>query len=349
MRVDGVESLLPRRTTAQPGYVAAVLVDGGPALRTAAGATDVRTARPLTPDAICYVGSLAKQFVAACVALLWRDGALDPDDPVSRFVPGLPAWGERVTLAHLTHHTGGLPPPDYGPSGLPPSGMPPSSSADQLARTAAVDRLSGEPGARYVYSWMGYVLLAQAVAAAAGVPLASLAARRIFEPLGMTDSFFRDRPDPLPERAARGHFRADDGELHVEPAAFHAVGSGGLWTTLDDLARWDANLTDDRLTDGWLPRQLLTRGRLSDGTEVHYAWGVSVRTHRGLAIVSHGGSFPGWASKMVRFPEHGVTVIVLANEEELDASALTFRIADHVLADEIDGSAPHADDTRSGA
>ncbi|MGE5227007.1 MAG: serine hydrolase domain-containing protein [Planctomycetaceae bacterium] len=344
-RLDGLEGLLPRPAPSEPGFVMLVLADGEVVFRGVAGAADVSTRRPLASDAIFYVGSLAKQFVAACVALLWRDGALDPADPIGRYVPGLAAWGADVTLAHLTHHVAGLPPPVYGPEGLPPSGVPAHDTKDRLARAFTIEALEAEPGARYAYSNLGYVLLAEAVAAVAGEPLSAFARDRIFTPLGMGDSFFRDRPGPLPARAARGHFRAADGARYVEPARFHAVGAGGLWTTVDDLARWDANLGQDRLTDGWLSRQLLTRGRLSDGTSIHYAWGVSVRTHRGLPIVSHGGSFPGWVAKMVRFPDRGVTVICLANDEELDVSALTFRVADHVLAGSIDPSAPHADET----
>ena len=87
---------------------------------------------------------------------------------------------------------------------------------------------------------------------------------------------------------------------------------------------------------------------LDDGTPIHYAWGLSVRTRRGLPIVSHGGNFPGWESKMVRFPTENVTVIVLANREDLDVSGMAFRLAEEVLASVIDPDAPHADDTFDG-
>jgi CubicO group peptidase (beta-lactamase class C family) len=149
-------------------------------------------------------------------------------------------------------------------------------------------------------------------------------------------------------RAARGHFRATDGRLHVEPARFHAVGSGGLWSTASDLERWAANLMDDRLSGGWLVETLTTPGTLADGRPIHYAWGVSVRTHRGARIISHGGNFPGWESKLVVFPEQRATFVCLANSEELDVSSIVFNLADHVLADELDPHAPHARNTLHG-
>jgi CubicO group peptidase (beta-lactamase class C family) len=302
----------------------------------------------LAADHVWYVGSIAKQFVAACVALLERDGALALGDPVSRFVPRLPPWGDRVTIRHLVHHTGGVKERSRTGPGVPVDGVPAWGNEDLLDALREVPDLDFEPGSRYGYSNRGYLLLAEVVAAASGATLRDLARERIFEPLGMRDTFFRDRESPLPERALRGHFEADDGNVYEEPARFHAVGAGGLWTTVQDLAAWSTNFEDDRLTDGWLPERLTTRGTLDDGTPIHYAWGLSVRTHRGLPIVSHGGNFPGWESKMVRFPTENVTVIVLANREDPDVSARAFRLADEVLAGALDPNAPHADDTFDG-
>src|SRR6476619_2093914 len=105
---------------------------------------------------------------------------------------------------------------------------------------------------------------------------------------------------------------------------------------------------DDRLTDGWLAETMTTPGRLADGRPIHYAWGVSVRTHRGQRIVSHGGSFPGWESKLVVFPEQRATFICLANSQQQDASSLTFNLADHILADLRDPNATPAEQTLPG-
>ncbi|HEX7248216.1 MAG TPA: serine hydrolase domain-containing protein, partial [Actinomycetota bacterium] len=312
------------------------------------GVANAVTGEPLTEDSISYVGSIAKQLVAACVALLERDGSLTLGDPVSRYVPRLPAWGDRVTVRHLIHHTGGVKERSREGPGVPVDGVPAWGNAELLDALRQTTELDFEPGSRYGYSNRGYLLLAEVVAAASGATLADLARERIFDPLDMADTFFRDAETPLPERTIRGHFEAADGNVYVEPARFHAVGAGGLWTTVRDLATWSANFDDDRLTGGWLPERLTTRGTLDDGTSIHYAWGLSVRRHRGLPIVSHGGNFPGWESKMVRFPTEATTVIVLANREDLDVSAMAFRLADEALADRLDPGAPHADATFDG-
>lgn len=330
------------------GGVVTALTSGGKTGSSVDGVANADTGEPLTEDSIFYVGSIAKQFVAACIAMLELDGALDLDDPVSQYVPRLSGWGELVTVRHLVHHTGGVRERSREGPGVPVSGVPEWGNAELLDALRDATELDFEPGSRYGYSNRGYLLLAEVVGAASGASLAPFAHERIFEPLGMRDSFFRDTPAPLPTRAVRGHFEAEDGKVYVEPARFHAVGAGGLWATVRDLATWSANFDDDRLTDGWLPQRLTTRGTLDDGTPIHYAWGLSVRTHRGLPIVSHGGNFPGWESKMVRFPTENTTVIVLANREDLDVSATAFGLADEVLADRIDLSQPHADETFDG-
>ena len=302
----------------------------------------------LALDSIFYVGSIAKQFVAACVAFLASEGGLELDGPVSQFVPRLPVWGDRVTIRHLIHHTGGVKERSREGPGVPLDGVPAWGNAEMLDALRQVTELDFEPGSRYGYSNRGYLLLSEVVASASGVSLATFARERIFEPLGMIDTFFRDAETPLPQRAVRGHFEADDGNVYVEPARFHAVGAGGLWTTFNDLSAWSANFDEDQLTNGWLPERLTTKGSLDDGTPIHYAWGLSVRAHRGLPIVSHGGTFPGWGSKMVRFPTENTTVIVLANREDHDVSAIAFRLADEVLGGRIDPFAPHADETFDG-
>lgn len=329
------------------GRITSVVVDGASDV-SVEGFADGGAVETLSDDSIFYVGSIAKQFVAACIALLERDGALDLDDPVSRFVPGLPGWAERVSIRHLVHHTAGVKERAREGPGVPVTGVPAWGNGELLDALRTTTELDFEPGSRYGYSNRGYLLLAEVVAAASATTVAAFAYERIFEPLGMADTFFRGSPTPLPERAVRGHFEAVDRAIHVEPARFHGVGAGGLWTTVPDLATWSANFGEDRLTSGWLPGRLITRGTLNDGTPIHYAWGLSVRTHRGLPVVSHGGNFPGWESKMVRFPTERLTVIVLANREDLDVSAMAFHLADEALGDKLDRTAPHADDTFDG-
>jgi CubicO group peptidase (beta-lactamase class C family) len=327
------------------GHVLAVLRAGEVERVEVTGVANADTGEPLREGSLFYVGSVAKQFVAACARLVADDGALDLEAPVAAYVDGLPAWGRDVRVRHLVHHTAGVPDRDLADlPGVPVEGVPSRGSDQVLDEIRGLPGLMFEPGSTYRYSNRGYHLLAHAIGRAAGEPIAALARRRVFEPLGMTRSFFRDAPAELPMDAARGHFEAVDGSIRVEPARFHAVGAGGLWTRVSDLARWDRAFYDGAA----IAPRLAERGALDDGTPIHYAWGLSVRTHRGQPIHSHGGSFPGWNAKMVRFPLQRRTVVVLANREDLDVSALAFETADAVLAGALDAGAPHADHTFDG-
>jgi CubicO group peptidase (beta-lactamase class C family) len=327
------------------GSVTAIIRDGELTDVHAEGQANAATGEPLTPSSIFYVGSIAKQFVAACALLLTDEGALDLEAPVGSIVEDLPSWADTMRVRQLVHHTSGMRDRDHSMHpGVPVTGVPARGNEEELDRIRVVRALATEPGTEYRYANRGYHLLGHAVARASGSPVARFAHDRLFEPLGMTETFFRDALTPLPPNAARGHFEAVDGNTYVEPALFHAVGAGGLWTTVADLVRWDAAFYDDPQV---APR-LARRGNLDDGTPIHYGWGLSIRTHRGLPIQSHGGSFPGWNAKMVRFPTERATVIVLANTEGLDPSAMAFLMADDLLGDRLDQGAPHADDTFDG-
>jgi CubicO group peptidase (beta-lactamase class C family) len=326
------------------GRVTAVIRNGAVDRVTVEGLASADSGEPLTRTSRFYVGSLAKQFVAACARSLADDGVLDLDASVSEYIVDLPPWGNDVRIRHLIHHIAGISDRDRGGPPPPPRGARPIGNDDVMEQVRALETTTFEPGTRYAYSNRGYQLLGQVVGAVGGRSLPLLAEERLFAPLDMRASFFRDQETVLPPEAARGHFVASDGKIYVEPARFHAVGAGGLWTTVDDLARWDAAFYDE----GSIASRLTERGILNDGTPIHYAWGVSIRSHRGLPIQSHGGGFPGWLSKMVRFPTERTTVIILANGETRDVSADAFALADEVLHDAIDPAAPHADETFDG-
>jgi CubicO group peptidase (beta-lactamase class C family) len=326
------------------GHVTAIIRAGSIESVDVEGLANADSGEALTRGSLFYVGSLAKQFVAACAALLVEDGRLDVDAPVTTHVDDLPAWAEGVRVRHLIHHTSGIPDRHREGPPPPPRGVRSYGNREVMTRIRELDATAFPPGSRYEYSNHGYQLLGQVIAAIAGTSLASFARDRLLGPMGMSGSFFRDSESALPSAAARGHFEADDGRTYVEPSRFHAVGAGGLWTNADDLARWDAAFYDE----GSITQRLIVRGALDDGTPIHYGWGVSIRSHRGQPIQSHGGSFPGWLAKMVRFPAQRTTVLVLANGERRDVSAEAFDIADELLADQLDPAAPHADETFDG-
>ena len=286
----------------QPGIVVAMVSAGRVDAWRSFGAAKPR-GEPLGSTSVFYVASVAKQVTAACVGLLILDGRLSVQDDVHRHIPELPTYGVTMRIEHLLSHTSGLPAGDDLDRAAGWDVARPFTTAErvQLIATASLEH---EPGTFHRYSNHGYVLLAEIVERVTGTCLGEFAAERLFRPLGMTATGFLDtvQPAPVPGWTASGE--------RVE-VLFRCVGDGGLVTDIEDLARWD----------GWLPSSslgdlmLTSRPLLPDGRWAHDAWGISMRTHKGQRIQSHGGSIAGYMASFVRFPDLGISFIALANTD----------------------------------
>lgn len=255
--------------------------------------------RPVVSGDRFYGASLAKQVTGAAVALLVRDGRIDPDRPVSDYVGGLPSWSATITPRQLAHHTAGLPPAGALEAGL-------SDDWTEALVFEALGHLAGlhaPPGAAYSYSNLGYVLLARVVGAASGMPLAELAATRLFRPLRLDDIGFSD--DPATE--------AQTPLLGANLPLSH--GDGGLWSSARGFAQWLQLQNRDGLGIAAL---VTAPGRLNDGSRVDYGWGVGLRQYRGQPLLIHGGEWQGAAAKAVRSPALGLAVAGMAAGAEFE-------------------------------
>ena len=258
---------------------------------------------PAGPATLAYAASLSKQITAGCAALLVREGALDMEDTLARWLPGLPAWAGTVRLRHLLHHTAAL--PDAQVDAII-GGTADRTSAAVLSALAQFPALAGPPGAAQAYGGAGYVCLAAVVERAAGQPLPEFAAGRIFVPLGMTSTRYWAGPAPAPPGAA---------PLAAAHPAPLSLGDGGVWSTARDLLRWSQALNADEL--GISPL-MQTPGGLDDGTPVGYAWGMGVRSHAGYRVYRHGGGWPGLRALLARVPDlnQSLVIIALADDSE---------------------------------
>ena len=326
----------------RPGCVVAVLSGGLVASWAARGfARATAGGHTLTPETVFYVASLSKQFTAACLACLQADGLIDVAASIRNFLPELPPAFDTVTLGHLLHHTSGV--PDADPlatiRGLGSDWWNGRGLWDQIDVLTDAKTLLSVPGDRYRYSNEGYWLLAGAIERVGAESLAAFAAKRLFQPLGMYNSHFRDDPDTPQPGLALGH-SVGAGSIRPVVTRYHGVGDGGLLTTLEDLARWDLFLSGRSALNSDLPARLRVQGRRNDGALLHYAWGVSVRSHRGAKIISHGGNYIGYVAKLVRFPAYDFSVACLANADDIDVDGLSMATADAVLGDLADLSQP---------
>jgi CubicO group peptidase (beta-lactamase class C family) len=279
-----------------------------------------------------YAGSVSKQFVAAAVLMAAGRGDLTLDDEVRRWFPELSPIADGMTVRHLIHHTSGL--RDYldlmGLAGI--DFATPFSRLEALELLARQQRLNFEPGTRFLYCNSGYFLLAQMVERATGQTLRRWADETLFTPLGMHDTRFHDdRREVVPRRAA-AYSPGDDGTFAVDwSPAFDLVGSGGLLTTIEDLARWDRSFWDGSLGEDFWP-DLLETGSLASGEDLDYAFGLHVDQYRGVPRIAHSGAMFGYRAYLARFPEQRLTLAALCNLSTADPGGRLTKVADRLLS-----------------
>jgi CubicO group peptidase (beta-lactamase class C family) len=332
-----------------PGCAAGVMREGALVFAKGYGSANLDYDIPITPRTVFDIGSVSKQFTAAGIFLLARDGRLSLDDNVRKWVPELPDYGTPITIRHLLHHTSGL--RDYlvlmELAGLNYEDIHPEPEI--LGLIARQRALNFRPGGEHLYSNSGYLLLAVIGARAAGEPFGRLLARRIFEPLGMTSTrVFDDRTAVVRNRAV-GYSPAGAGFRVDYYPNFDLPGDGQVYTTVEDFAKWDRNFDEPMVGGRALVDDLLRRGRLADGREIDYAGALVHGRYRGLPTVGHGGSWAGFRAHYLRFPGERLSVAVLCNLRTADPAALARGLADIWLGDRLGPPDPEAPRRGAGA
>ncbi|MFP4081736.1 MAG: serine hydrolase domain-containing protein [Candidatus Aminicenantes bacterium] len=314
-----------------PGCALAVVKDGEIIHKKGYGMADLEHQIPITPQSVFYVGSVSKQFVAFCVALLDKQRKLSLDDDVRKYIPELPDYGTPITIRHLIHHTSGL--RDYlaleDIAGIPFGYYHQQDVMELMARQR---ELNFKPGEEYLYSNSGYFLLAVIVERASGRTLRELSEEKIFKPLGMENSRFHDDYAQIIKNRARGYFPAGDGKYKNYISTFDCVGSGGLYTSVEDFFLWDQNFYHHKVGRKELIDLIQTPGKLSTGEELDYAFALKIGKYRGLKTVGHGGALGGYRAGYIRFPQQRFSVICLANLSSFNPIKLCHQVADIYLA-----------------
>ena len=328
-----VDAVFARWTASSPGCAAGVSVGGRIVLERGYGMADLERDVANKAETIFEAGSVSKQFTAAAVLLLARDGKLSLDDPVRKYVPELPDYGPGRTIAirHMLTHTSGL--RDWGEvAGLAgwPRGRRVHTHAHVLDIVSRQKDLNFTPGTNWSYSNTGYNLAAIIVSRVSGQSFAEFSRERIFKPLGMTHTSWRDDYTRIVKQRAIAYEPSTDG--YREDMPFENVhGNGGLLTTVGDLLRWNENFVSPKIGDAAFVAEQQTPGRFSDGRAHDYALGLYIRTYRGVPEISHSGSTAGYRAFLVRYPAQRVSVAVLCNAASANATQYAHAVADAYL------------------
>jgi CubicO group peptidase (beta-lactamase class C family) len=355
-REAGVAALLEGRVRdGEPGLAVLVRQDGKTVFERGYGLRDLRSRARIDPATNFRLASVTKQLTATAVMLLVHDGRLRYDDALTDVFPAFPAYGRAITIRHLLTHTSGL--PDYEDlMAEAEKGRAPIWTAERqihddevlgLLRGATTGRFA--PGTSWAYSNSGYVVLGLVVARVSGKPFGEFLHQRLFAPLEMGRTVAYEKGRGEVERRAYGHSRDGAGFRQDDQSATSAtLGDGGVYSNLEDLAKWDEALRTNELLSPGAMRPAFTPVRLADGSEprwppggggdnlypgrtVSYGFGWFLDPWRGHPRTWHHGSTVGFRSVIQRFPEDRLTVVILANRDDLDLGALALEIAGPAL------------------
>jgi len=330
-KVDGLFSTWDKSDS--PGCSLAIIRNGEVIYKRGYGRSNLEYDIPITPTTIFHVASVSKQFTAMAIAMLAEERKLSLDDDVHKYVPELPDFDETITVRHLIHHTSGL--RDQWEL-LVLAGWRMDdviTKADVLELMGDQRELNFKPGSEYLYCNTGYTLMAVIVERVSGKSFPDYCAENIFHPLGMRSTHFHDDHRMIVRNRAYSYASKDDEGFQHSVLSYAIAGATSLFTTVEDLARWDQNFYEAAIGGKAVIEQVRKRGVLNAGEQIKYAFGLNITDYRGLKVEEHSGGDAGYRSHLMRFPEQQFSVAILCNLGAMNPGELARRIADLYLAD----------------
>lgn len=341
-QIDGIFTSLKSRGA--PGAAVIVIHEGETIFRRGYGVSDLRTMRPIDEKTNFRLASFTKQFTAACIMLLVHDGKLHYDDHLTDIFPEFAAYGKSITVRNLLTHTSGL--PDYEDiltgryPNTPDGKIPQIHDAGVLKLLEEQSAGKFPPGAQWEYSNSGYATLAMIVEKVSGQPFGQFLHDRIFAPLHMEHTLAYEKGKNEVSNRAYGYTREKNRWRETDQSSTSAVlGDGGIYSNLEDLAKWDRAIREDTLLSAAEMRPALTPVQPSgpsmpDARPVRYGFGWFLDPYKGHERMWHYGETVGFRTAIERFPADDLTVIVLANRADADAGGLALKVADLYLGNQ---------------
>jgi CubicO group peptidase (beta-lactamase class C family) len=318
-----------------PGCALGVVKDGKLIYKKGYGMANLEHDIPISPSTVFNVASASTQFTAMSVLLLARQGKLQLDDDVRKYLPELAVYQAPITIRQLIHHSSGV--RDridlIAIAGRDADEV--YKEDDIIELLARQKETNFKPGSRRSFSNSGYALLAAIVKRASGKSLRQFANENIFNPLGMSNTGFQDEAAMIVKNRAADYLFNNEGGFQMKASNVASVGDGGLFTTVEDLFLWDQNFTQYKLGGPELINQFLTPATLDDGEKTNYAFGLAVDNYKGLKTIAVGSDFLGYRAELLRFPDQKFSVICLCNFNRVGPNSIARQVADIYLSDQF--------------
>ena len=340
---SAIDALFSKFESARdPGCAVLVIKDGKAVFRKGYGVAELRTHARIGPETNFRLASVTKQFTALAIMLLVRDGKLRYEDRLADIFPGFAAYAKAITIRQMLTHSSGL--IDYEDimakqyAGVADEKIPQIKDAGVLELLKQQTSTRFAPGTRWEYSNSGYVLLAMVVEKRSGMSFGDFLRARIFEPAGMTHTTAYEKGKNEVEHRAYGHtLEAGTWRETDQSSTSATLGDGGVYSSLDDLGKWDRALAGNTLLGANEMQPALTSATEAKGAPLRkldgsiarlYGFGWFLDAYRGHRRYWHYGETVGFRTAIERFPNDRLSVIVLANRAEVDAPALAESVAD---------------------
>jgi CubicO group peptidase (beta-lactamase class C family) len=295
-----------------PGGVIAIKQHGQWLYHQSFGLANIEHQIPNTTNTLFNIASISKQFTAFGILLLQREGKLSIDEDIREYLDDVPDFGDTITLRHLLHHTSGIRSTHAMLELAGWRGSDPRSQEDVLRFFKNQLSLNFKPGSDYAYCNTGYILLAEIIEAVTNQPFEKWMKQRVFEPLGMPNTYFeRDYTTINLNNADSYNGKGVPFNKAIEYWGY--VGTGNIHTTATELIHWLANFHESSLEYRELFIQLQTIEPLSDGSTNNYAFGLVIDKYKGAHRIQHGGAVGGYRSYVSVLPDHGLTIVLLSN------------------------------------
>jgi D-aminopeptidase len=319
-----------------PGLVVGVAYGGRIIYRRGFGMASLEQSTANTPATRMSLGSSAKHFTSLAAMLLAEDGLLDIDASVRKYLPALPTLRAEPTLRRLMTHTGGY--RDYLDLSFLCDGLAMKPRGYALAVELRQTEANFQPGERMLYCNGGYHLLATIVERVSGLEFGEFLHKRIFAPLGMTNTEAAQSDLEIHIGAATPHVSTPSGGYRrgVFPSE-ESKGDGAVISTVDDVLRWLAHMRGPHAVgtqDTW--RQMFEHARLNNGSVVQYGLGLVRSMYRGVETIHHSGGIIGGSSQVLTIPGHALDIVIMSNGAPgVNPTELVNTIVDLVLGDDV--------------
>jgi len=306
-----------------PGAAVMIIQDGQPILLKSYGMADLERSVPVSNTTNFRLASLTKQFTAMAIMILAESGKLSYDMTLTEIFADFPEYGHRITIRQLLQHRSGL--IDYEEL-IPDTASQQVTDKDVLHMVMQQDSTYFPPGTQYRYSNSGYAVLAMVVETRSGHSFAEFLAQHIFSPLEMYRTVaYQKGVSRVPNRAYGYHVMPDSISFSDQSLTSAVLGDGGVYSSLDDLYKWDQALYHAPLVSE-KTLQLAFTPALEN-----YGFGWRIDSYHGHQRLHHSGSTCGFRNVIQRYPEAHFTVIILTNRREPDVAPLADRLTDWYL------------------